>query len=98
MADIFLSYAKKDGEIARRLAARFEEEGWSVFWDRDLVGGQTWPQRLEEEAQSACCVVALWSEAAIKSSYVLDEATIGQTRGVLVPVLLESGKLPPLGF
>jgi hypothetical protein len=41
--------------------------------------------------------VVLWSAASIKKDWVIDEASEGQKRNVLVPAFLES-VLPPLGF
>ena len=39
VADIFISYAREDRVAASRLADRFGDEGWTVFWDRDLIAG-----------------------------------------------------------
>ena len=33
MADIFLSYARDDSDVAAALVAVFEERDWTVFWD-----------------------------------------------------------------
>jgi hypothetical protein len=36
MADIFISYARKDRTTAQRLAGALETRGWSVWWDPRL--------------------------------------------------------------
>ena len=38
MTDIFISYAKEDREVAKRLAAELHDDGWQVFWDRRIDG------------------------------------------------------------
>jgi hypothetical protein len=45
----------------------------------------------------ARAVVVLWSQGSVVSSFVLDEASVGQKRGVLVPVSLDDAPAP-LGF
>lgn len=44
MADVFLSYAREDLDIARQIAGALEREGWSVFWDRRTPPGVREPQ------------------------------------------------------
>ncbi len=97
MRDIFLSYAREDREIAKRLTARLQAEGWTVYWDNQLLAGERFRARLQAEAEQARCVLALWSRASVKSTYVPDEAGIGRDRGTLVPAALEPVELP-LGF
>ncbi|MFN0121810.1 MAG: TIR domain-containing protein, partial [Blastocatellia bacterium] len=36
MADIFVSYKREDKERIRGLVDALEQQGWSVFWDRQL--------------------------------------------------------------
>ncbi|MCP4200879.1 MAG: TIR domain-containing protein [bacterium] len=97
MSDIFISYAKEDRGRARVLAAALEGSGWSVFWDRTIPPGLTWHDYIGREIQEARCVLVAWSESAIQSSWVLEEAGEARKRGVLVPLFLEDVE-PPLGF
>jgi hypothetical protein len=97
VADIFISYAREDRVTASRLADRFGDEGWTVFWDRDLIAGDNWVQRIEAEATGARCMVALWSAASVESTEVRKETTIGLQRHVLVPAFLEPVD-PPSDF
>lgn len=96
MADIFLSYAREDTPRARRIAQALESHGWSVWWDRRIPHGQDFTAHIQQHLDAAACIVVLWSAAAIKSSFVRDEATEG-LNGRLVPLLLEPVK-QPLGF
>ena len=62
MSDIFISYASEDREKARQLAEVLNQQGWSVFWDRIIPTGKTFHLVIEEELDSARCVIVLWSE------------------------------------
>jgi hypothetical protein len=79
------------------LAAALEQRGLTVFWDREVPPGQTWPSSIGEALASARCVVVAWSRHSIASQWVLEEASEGKDRNVLVPVLFETVRLP-FGF
>jgi hypothetical protein len=53
MTDIFLSYASEDRERASKLASSLEACGWSVWWDRKIIAGQTFDQVIEHELETA---------------------------------------------
>ena len=96
--DIFISYAREDRELARGLAEELEAQGWSVWWDREIAAGERFDQVIARALEGARCVVVLWSEAAIESRWVRDEAAAAFERGALVPALVEEDLAPPLGF
>jgi hypothetical protein len=98
MADIFISYAREDIEVAARLAAALEKQGRSVFWDRGIIVGQDFSEVIEEQLGAASCVIVLWSRAAKKSRWVRDEAEEGLRRNILAPALIEPKIGPPMGF
>jgi hypothetical protein len=97
MADIFLSYADRDRKTIRPLVRAFEQEGWSVFWDREIPLGKTWRQVLDEELLAARCVVVVWTETSVGRRWVIEEAEEGQGRGILIPVFMDRVD-PPRGF
>jgi TIR domain len=97
MADIFISYARADRDIAERLAAALEARGWSVWWDRRLHGGQAFDRLIEEAIETATAVVVLWSQSSIDSDWVRAEAAFGLETNKLVPVRIDSGA-PPLRY
>ena len=94
MADIFLSYASEDRDRLRPLVETLEAEGWSVWWDRNLHAGPRFDVAIEEAIRAASCVVVAWSEHAIESAWIRDEASEGQERNILVPLILNDVRAP----
>jgi hypothetical protein len=94
MTDVFLSYANEDREIASKLASSLEACGWSVWWDRKILAGETFDQVIEHELETAKSVVVLWSKDSIASEWVKNEAAVAAERGVLVPAFIDAVKLP----
>jgi molecular chaperone DnaK len=97
MADIFLSYAREDQILARLLAQALEAPGWSVWWDRRIPHGRDFGVYIQEQLDSASCIIVLWSKASVASQFVRDEAHEGLATQRLVPVVIDGVK-PPLGF
>jgi hypothetical protein len=95
--DIFVSYAREDQARVAPVVAALEARGWSVFWDRRIPAGQTWRSHIGQALEKARCVVVAWSEHAVRSEWVIEEADEGKRREVLVPVFLDA-VLPPWGF
>jgi hypothetical protein len=53
MADVFISYARPDREMARSLAAALIARGYQVWWDFELLGGEEFRDAIMEELQAA---------------------------------------------
>lgn len=94
MSDIFISYAREDREKARALAALFEAQGWSVWWDRNILAGKSFDREIEAALAAAKCVVVLWSNASVGSDWVKGEAGEGAARKALIPVRIDSAVVP----
>lgn len=97
MADVFISYAREDRDLAARLAAALEARGHSVWWDRYIQVGHTFDEVIERELDGARCVIVLWSAASIASEWVRNEAAHALERQVLLPVRIADVR-PPLEF
>ncbi len=97
MADVFLSYSRKDAERVDGLRSGLEDAGFTVFWDRELEGGAKWEGVLERELNGASVVLVLWSRSSVASDWVKEEARKALDLGAFVPARIENVE-PPFGF
>jgi len=97
MAEIFISYSREDRDWVERLASQLQSEGFSVWWDWDLLVGKRYRETIDSELQTCKAAVVVWSQHSIQSDFVRDEAEEAQQRNILVPVLKEMVR-PPAGF
>lgn len=96
MADIFLSYSRKDSDQALLMVRALEQQGWTVWFDRHIPGASKWEDVLNRELETARCVVMLWSTHAKESEWVRREGEMALQRVALVPVLIQSAEIPEL--
>src|SRR5215831_7604328 len=89
IADIFVSYAKADRSLASKLVAMLEAEGWKVWWDTSLVGGDDFRNEIMTELGRARTVIVIWTDTLIKSDRVRSEAGRAQADRKIIPVKLE---------
>ncbi len=94
MSDIFISYAREDRDKAKTLAELFQQQNWSVWWDRSIPPGRSFDEVIEEALGAAKCVVVLWSKNSASSDWVKGEAAEGLRRKILVPVRIDSANVP----
>jgi adenylate cyclase len=94
MADVFISYARADAEVARRYADAFRDSGCSVWWDDELRSGEAFDESIERALREAKAVVVLWSKASVASRWVRAEATLADRNRTLVPVTIEPCERP----
>lgn len=97
MADIFIGYARRNRDTIEHLASTLEAAGYSVWWDRNIVGGSEFSRDIERELDAAKVAIIAWSEDASDSPWVKDEAAFARDQGKLLPISLDSG-IPPMGF
>jgi hypothetical protein len=97
VADIFVSYSKKDWDRVSTLVTVLEARGLSIWWDREIGAGSDFRDVIDQQIRDARCMVVVWSTNANASKWVRDEADEGARRGILVPVLIDR-VLPPMGF
>ena len=97
MSEIFISYARGDRDQVERLAAALENEGLAVWWDRHIAGGAAFSEEIVRELSAAKAVVVAWSEASVKSRWVMDEAATAADEGKLIPIALDAVEAP-MGF
>ena len=97
MADVFISYSREDREWVEALANQLQSEGYTVWWDWDLLVGKRYRETIDNELKSCKATIVVWSQHSVQSDFVRDEAEEAQQRNVLVPILKESVR-PPAGF
>lgn len=97
MADIFVSYSQDDKERVRPIVYALKEAGWSVWWDAEGAAGSILDEMVDRELKASKCVLVVWSQASVRSDWVLGEADEGRERRQLVPVAIDDIK-PPRRF
>ena len=97
MADVFISYARADEPVARRVARSLEGAGIEVWWDAELPAHRAYTDVIERNLAQAKAVVVLWSKGAVGSQWVRAEADFARNAGKLVQAQLD-GSLPPMPF
>jgi TolB-like protein len=97
VADVFLSYARDDEALARRVATALQAAGLDVWWDADLPAHRAYSEIIEHNLEEARAVVVLWSKTAAKSQWVRAEADFARNAGKLVQAQVD-GALPPMPF
>lgn len=100
MAQLFISYANEDTEFARRLAGALHEQGWSVWWDKQIPPGMDYAQVIEKAVTEASCIIILWSKHSIGSRWVQTEAAEAADRHIAATVLIDEtpGERIPFEF
>lgn len=94
MSDIFVSYASEDRAFVDRLVQSVEQQGFSVWWDKELIAGHKFDERIEQALDACCCVVVVWSANSVASRWCRAEAGEGLERDCLVPVRIDDVRLP----
>ncbi|MEM9533200.1 MAG: TIR domain-containing protein [Pseudomonadota bacterium] len=97
MADVFISYSRRDRDRIAELARLLTERGLSVFWDRQIDTGAEFSKTIEREITAAGKVLVAWSADSVESQWVRDEAALAQEQDKLFPISLD-GTPAPLGF
>jgi TIR domain len=98
MADVFISYSKPHIQLTRDLAADLETKGLTVWWDTDLVAGESFRQRIIQELHDCKAAIVIWTPQSVSSDYVISEAERARKAGKLIQVRteeVEPGELPP---
>ncbi|MEQ9398662.1 MAG: toll/interleukin-1 receptor domain-containing protein [Longimicrobiales bacterium] len=96
--DIFMSYSHLDAGRVEPLVQRFQEAGWTVWWDRRIPPGKTWREVLDIALEECRVMVVVWSEDSLQSKWVGIEMGQAEAHGYpLVPVAIDSAE-PPLEY
>jgi len=99
VTDLFVSYKAEDRARVAPLVHALEADGYSVWWDAQIDGGEEWRDAICRELDAARLVLVLWSKRSVgpHGKFVRDEATRAQRRGAYLPAIIDKVE-PPLGF
>jgi hypothetical protein len=95
----FPSFSRRDRDAVAPFLAALNSVGFNVFDDFTIPAEANWKEMIDQEVQRAAAegwVVAFWSDASLRSVWVLAEIQYAMQLGAkFVPVLLERIELPP---
>lgn len=97
MADVFISYAREQRELADKLAAALTELGLTVWSDSRLTPGRDYEEEIERQLDAARAVIVIWSDDSVASNFVRAEAREALEQRKLVPIRSQDVR-PPLIF
>jgi hypothetical protein len=98
MADIFISYARKDSRLAEDLARDLECRGYSVWWDTRAFTKEFFAAEIRDQIRAAAAVIVIWTKASAASQWVHSEALEGQEKLFPVRVPDLDPQIIPLPF
>lgn len=97
MVDVFISYARENHDVAKRLAEAIGREGYRVWWDEEIPPHLSYSQLIGEKIESAKAAIVIWSRGAAASEWVRAEADIARAARKLIQTSVD-GTTPPLPF
>jgi hypothetical protein len=98
MPDIFISYKSEERALPQALAEFLRAQGYTVWWDMELVGGPSFRRQILDKLAEARAVIVIWTPASVESDFVLDEADRAKRMKKLIPVRtpdVKGDELPP---
>ena len=99
MADVFISYSRKNIKKMLRLKNDLQKRNIDIWTDEELTPGTpNWKKTVEKELQSSKCLIVLMSPEAYESEWVRRELGFAELHEVpIIPVLSPSdGLLHPI--
>jgi hypothetical protein len=96
MAQLFISYSRKDIGFVRKLAGDLEAAGYDVWWDvSDLRGGDDWLRVIPTAIKSSDVFLVVLSPHSAVSEWVEKEyAQALSLRRKIIPIMLERSDVP----
>ena len=93
---IFISYSRKDRDIAHQLAQDLKKAGFDAWWDiSGLKGGDAWVRTIQAALKASKYCVVVLSPDAVESEWVEKEYTYAIGLGLgIIPVLYKKCEVP----
>lgn len=96
--DVFISYSRKDTEVADRICAALDRQGISYFIDRQGIGGGIeFPAVLAEAILGCRVMLYLASQNSYESKFTNNEITFAFNKkpsGSILPYIIDGSSLP----
>ena len=89
MSDVFVCYATADRQHARKLVEALRAEGFDVWWDDQMIPGETVDDRVKTQLDLAKAVVVIWSPYASAEELVRDVAERARDSDKLISTVVE---------
>lgn len=86
MADVFISYSREDWATARGLYDQLTTQGYSVWWDDQLLASDDFYEAILNALGQASAAIVIWTKTSVKSKFVRDEARYAQHHKKLIAV------------
>ncbi len=98
--DIFISYSRKDEDIARALKDRLNDAGIVGYMDTaGIKAGDNWRSKIADALDSCVLLVVVCTSHSVASHEITAEWAYAAGRGVtVIPVLYEAGLPLPAGL
>lgn len=78
---VFISYSRRDIDVAERFCAALEVAGFNVWLDKKGISlGDEWPEKLANAINECDAVLMLVSESSVQSEYTLREVLYAMKR------------------
>lgn len=102
---VFISYNKKDNEIAREIAIFLTAEDISVWYDEwEILAGDSIIEEINSGLSGCTHFIILWSKNSAKSNWVKKELRVIISNAIkegtprIIPIILDKTSLPELLF
>lgn len=89
MADIFISYSKREAEITAELANDLEQQGYTTWWDTRLLPGDHFRDTIKQQIDAAKAVIVIWTPLSVLSKWVYAEAQMADHQNKLITISSE---------
>jgi hypothetical protein len=97
MVDLFISYARADRELVRRLAEAVTALGYAVWWDKELPAHLSYGEVITQKIGEAKATLVVWSRDSAASEWVRAEADMARNQKKLIQTAIDDCT-PPLPF
>ena len=92
---IFISYSRRDTEYVSSLVEALRQQGFDVWFDKNIRSGTDWDDAIEAQLKSADAIVLVLSKTSVASDNVKDEISYAMGLGKQVnPIKIEDCEVP----